>query len=80
MGGDDDRAARGDRLPHRPVVIVETYLLFARKRADEALTALGSIETESAALSARAREKFGDDWLEMIAIPEGAASWAIQED
>jgi hypothetical protein len=27
-----------------------------------------------------ARHDFGDSWLEMIAIPQSAAAWAIEEE
>jgi hypothetical protein len=61
-------------------VTVETWLLFARKKADDALTAIGTITSESAGVAAEARQEFGDDWLEMVAIPKTAAVWAIEEE
>jgi hypothetical protein len=58
-----------------------TYLVFARKKAEEALTEIGRVAApDHAALQEIARRDFGDSWLEMIAIPQGSAAWAIQEE
>lgn len=57
------------------------YLVFARKTAEDALAALGTVTAEAdAAAAAHAKSSFGEDWLEMIAIPESVAAWAIREE
>jgi hypothetical protein len=61
-------------------VSAETYLVFARKSADEALTAVGTIASQPNAVADAARERFGGEWLEMIAIPKSMAAWAIEEE
>lgn len=58
-----------------------TYLVFARRQADEALTAVGSLEApRQDQLQTLARERFGSEWLEVIAIPRSTAAWAIEEE
>jgi hypothetical protein len=58
-----------------------TYLVFARKKAEEALSEVGRVEApDRTALLEIARREFGDSWLEMIAIPQSSAAWAIQEE
>ncbi len=80
MGGDDDRSPRHGRHRDRPLVSMDTFLVFARKKADDALTAIGTISDPGNTVVAAARARFGDDWLEMIAIPKSAAAWAIEEE
>jgi hypothetical protein len=58
-----------------------TYLVFARKKAEEALTEVGRVAaSDPSALREIARRDFGEGWLEMIAIPQSSAAWAIQEE
>jgi len=58
-----------------------TYFVFARKKPDEALTEIGRVAApDRAALQEIARRDFGESWLEMIAIPQDSAAWAIQEE
>jgi hypothetical protein len=59
---------------------MDTFLVFARKKADDALTAIGTISASGDAIADTVRARFGDDWLEMIAIPKSAATWAIEEE
>jgi hypothetical protein len=59
----------------------QTYLVFARKKAEEALTEVGRVAApDRASIAEVARRQFGESWLEMIAIPESAAAWAIEEE
>jgi hypothetical protein len=59
----------------------QTYLVFARKKAEEALTEVGRVAApDRKSIGEIARRDFGDGWLEMIAIPESAAAWAIEEE
>jgi hypothetical protein len=59
----------------------QTYLVFARKKAEEALTEVGRVVApDRASIAEIARRDFGDGWLEMIAIPQSAAAWAIEEE
>jgi hypothetical protein len=59
---------------------MDTFLVFARKKADDALTAIGTISANGSAVVEKARAQFGEDWLEMIAIPKSAAAWALEEE
>ena len=59
----------------------QTYLVFARKKAEEALTEVGRVTAaDRASIVEIARRDFGENWLEMIAIPQSAAAWAIEEE
>ncbi|HET9886734.1 MAG TPA: hypothetical protein VFR10_04415 [bacterium] len=59
----------------------QTYLVFARKKAEEALTEVGRIVApDRQAIMQIACRDFGDSWLEMIAIPQSSAAWAIEEE
>lgn len=59
----------------------QTYTVFARKESQAALTRLGTVSVapgksvEDAACAAH-----GEDWLELVAIPESDMSWTIRED
>jgi hypothetical protein len=55
---------------------VDRYLVFARTRYEDPLSQEGSLEVAAGDdASLRARECFGDHWLELILIPEDAVSW-----
>ncbi len=57
------------------------YFVFARKKADQPLAAVGELAADSSEAVARlARERFGEEWLELVAVPADAASWAIREE
>lgn len=59
----------------------DLYFVFARKKADEPLTAVGELTAESKdAVAAAAQSQFGAEWLELVAVPASAASWAIREE
>jgi hypothetical protein len=55
---------------------VERYLVFARTRYEEPLSQEGTLEVDTGDdAAARARERFGDHWLELVLISVGALSW-----
>ena len=59
----------------------ETWVVFARKEYAEALTQVGTLELEPGqAVAERARQEYGEQWLELVAIPEKRISWAIREE
>jgi hypothetical protein len=58
-----------------------SYVVFARKRPDEALTRVGSVSAkDDQELEAAVTREHGEDWLELVAIPAGQIDWAIRED
>jgi len=55
---------------------VARYLVFARTRYEEPLSQEGTLEVDAGDdAAARATERFGDHWLELVLIPTGALSW-----
>jgi hypothetical protein len=55
---------------------VERYLVFARRRYEDPLSQEGTLEVDvDDDAAARARERFGDDWLELVLIPTCALFW-----
>jgi hypothetical protein len=58
---------------------MERYLVFARTRYEDPLSQEGTLEIDAgddaAARAARATERFGDHWLELVLIPAGALFW-----
>lgn len=74
MERDDRRPAQSNHYVDRGSV---RYLVFARKEYQQPLECLGeaAIESESAAqdeLMRITRERFGEGWIEMVAVPESA--------
>ena len=58
-----------------------TFAVFARKESQDALARLGTVQVEEGGeVEKAAQEAFGEDWLEMIAIPEDGITWAIREE
>jgi hypothetical protein len=56
------------------------YFVFAKKEAEEALTKIGAVSATGGASAAEAAKRaHGEEWLEMIAIPENEIAWAIEE-
>ena len=55
------------------------YMLFTRMRYEDALSYQGALEapTDEAA-QARAREQFGEQWLEVVLAPESAIFWLLK--
>ena len=57
------------------------YEIYARRECHEALTRVGTI-TASDGDTVRdvAKREHGEDWLEMIAVPQDGIAWVIRED
>jgi 1,2-phenylacetyl-CoA epoxidase PaaB subunit len=54
------------------------YRIFARRESEKPLTAVGSVDAgDERQASAAARSEHGEEWLEMVAIPEKEMAWAI---
>lgn len=60
--------------------MAKEYQIYARRADSDALTHVGSIEAEEETVVDDARKEFGDDWLEMVAIPSKGITWAIGEE
>jgi len=59
---------------------MEKYLVFARSEYDEPLEHRGEVEASGDEEAAKlARERHGEDWLEMVLIPVSKAYWAEKE-
>lgn len=57
-----------------------TYLVFARAAYAEPLSFQGTLEVLAGELpNQRALDAYGDDWVELILLPESEAHWAILE-
>jgi 1,2-phenylacetyl-CoA epoxidase PaaB subunit len=60
--------------------VVERYMVFARTEYDEPLEHRGDVEAAGNDDAARlARERYGQDWLEMSLVPMSKAFWAERE-
>jgi 1,2-phenylacetyl-CoA epoxidase PaaB subunit len=60
--------------------VVERYMVFARTDYDEPLEHRGDVEAADDDDAARlARERYGQDWLEMSLVPASKAYWAARE-
>ena len=56
------------------------YLVFARADYDQPLEHRGDVEAAGDEAAARlARERYGEDWLEMSLVPVSKAYWAQKE-
>jgi 1,2-phenylacetyl-CoA epoxidase PaaB subunit len=59
---------------------MERYLVFARAEYDQPLEHRGDVEAADDEAAARlARERYGEDWLEMSLVPVSKAYWAQKE-
>ncbi len=59
---------------------MEKYLMFARTEYDEPLEHRGDVEASGDEEAAKlARERYGEDWLEMALLPVSKAYWAEKE-
>ncbi|HMB69196.1 MAG TPA: hypothetical protein VKU85_07780 [bacterium] len=59
----------------------QTYEVYARRGQDEALTHLGAVELSGGLdVAAAVKERYGDDWLELVAIPGEKIAWAIGKE
>lgn len=57
------------------------FEVYARREQDEALTRLGSVTIAGESdVAAAVRERYGDDWLELVAIPGESIAWAIGKE
>jgi hypothetical protein len=55
---------------------VERYLVFARTRYEEPLSQEGTLEVDAGDdAAARAIERVGDHWLELVLVPTRALFW-----
>ena len=59
---------------------MERYLVFARAEYDQPLEHRGDVDAAGDEEAARlARERYGEDWLEMSLVPVSKAYWAEKE-
>jgi hypothetical protein len=59
----------------------ETWAVFARRQSQNGLARLGTVRvTAGERVENVARSAYGEDWLEMVAIPESGITWAIREE
>ena len=59
---------------------MERYLVFARTEYDEPLEHRGDVEAADDGDAAKlAKERYGQDWLEMSLVPVSKAYWAERE-
>ena len=59
---------------------MERYLVFARTEYDEPLEHRGDVEAADDEDAAKlARERYGEEWLEMSLVPVSRAYWAERE-
>ncbi len=60
---------------------MEKYLVFARSEHDEPLEHRGDVEASSDEEASKvALEDFGEEWLEMLLVPESKIHWAEREE
>ena len=60
---------------------MERYLVFARAEYDEPLEHRGDVEASGNDEAAKlARERYGEDWLEMSLVPVSQIYWAEREE
>jgi hypothetical protein len=58
-----------------------TFEVYARRAQDEALTRLGTVTLSGGSdVAAAVRKRYGDDWLELVAIPGEQIAWAIGKE
>jgi hypothetical protein len=57
-----------------------TYVVFARRESQQPLTRIGSITVkEGSSVEESVTKEHGEDWIELVAIPDTAMEWAIGE-
>jgi 1,2-phenylacetyl-CoA epoxidase PaaB subunit len=60
--------------------VVERYMVFVRNEYDEPLEHSGDVEAADDDDAAKlAKERYGQDWLEMSLVPVSKAYWAERE-
>ena len=58
-----------------------TFEVYARREQDQALTRLGTVNlSDDSDVAAAVKERYGDDWLELVAIPGESIAWAIGKE
>ena len=59
----------------------ETFVVFARRKSQEPLTRIGKITVKpGSSVEESVSKEHGEDWIELVAIPETAMEWAIGGD
>ncbi len=59
---------------------MEKYLVFARTEYDQPVEHRGGVEAASDEEATKlAKERYGQDWLEMLLVPVSKAYWAEKE-
>jgi hypothetical protein len=58
----------------------QTFEVYARREQDQALTRIGTVSLSGDDVTAAVRERYGDDWLELVAIPGESIAWAIGKE
>ena len=53
------------------------FLVFARTRYDEPLSHLGELDAGREEAERVAAERFGDQWLEVVLVPEEQIQWVL---
>jgi hypothetical protein len=59
----------------------EKWIVLGRREYQEPLTRVGAVDAASReSVGAAAKRELGEDWLELVAIPESRIAWAIREE
>jgi hypothetical protein len=59
----------------------QTFEVYARREQDQALTHIGTVDLSGGSdVAAAVKERYGDDWLELVAIPGEEIAWAIGKE
>ena len=59
----------------------EKWIVLGRRQYQEPLTRVGAIDVEPGKdVGEVAKRTLGEDWLELVAIPESRVEWAIREE
>ena len=57
-----------------------TYVVFARNKSQQPLTRIGTVTVkEGTSVEDSVTREHGEDWIELVAIPDTAMEWAIGE-
>jgi hypothetical protein len=60
---------------------MENYLVFARTEYDEPLEYQGNLEAaDGGAAGKLAVDRFGEEWLELVLVPERDTHWVLREE
>ena len=58
-----------------------TFEVYARREQDEALTHIGTVDLGAGSdVAAAVTDRYGDEWLELVAIPGEKIAWAIGKE